>query len=45
MDQEVLEARARLAARFANGTQLGGKGKFVLTNLSFLTISLTNLIW
>jgi hypothetical protein len=31
MDQEVLEARARLAARFANGTQLGGKGKFIQT--------------
>ena len=26
MDQEVKEARARLAARYENGTQLGGKG-------------------
>ena len=27
MDQEVQDARARLAARYASGTQLGGKGK------------------
>ena len=27
MDQSVLEARARLAARYTNGTQIGGKGK------------------
>ena len=27
MDNEVQEARARLAARFSAGTQLGGKGK------------------
>jgi hypothetical protein len=27
MDQEVKEARARLAARYENPTQIGGKGK------------------
>lgn len=26
MDQEVSEARARLAAKFGNPTQIGGKG-------------------
>ena len=26
MDQEVLDARAKLAAKFANNTQIGGKG-------------------
>jgi hypothetical protein len=27
MDQSVQEARAKLAARYSNGTQIGGKGK------------------
>jgi hypothetical protein len=27
MDQEVKDARARLAARYDNPTQIGGKGK------------------
>ena len=36
MDQEVLDARAKLAARFGK-TQVGGKGKF-------LTASHTNFI-
>ena len=27
MDQEVLDARAKLAAKYQNSTQLGGKGK------------------
>jgi hypothetical protein len=27
ISQEVKDARARLAARYENGTQLGGKGK------------------
>ena len=28
MDQEVQDARAKLAAKFGKSTQLGGKGKF-----------------
>ena len=36
MDQEVLDARAKLAARFGK-TQVGGKGKF-------LTASHTNFV-
>ena len=28
MDQEVAEARARLAAKFGKNTQLGGKGEY-----------------
>jgi hypothetical protein len=31
MDQEVLEARARLAARYGAPTQIGGKGKSALS--------------
>lgn len=27
MDKEVQDARAKLAARYSTGTQLGGKGK------------------
>ena len=27
MDQEIIDARAKLASRFANATQIGGKGK------------------
>ena len=29
MDQEVLEARAKLAQRFNNATQIGGKGTLI----------------
>lgn len=36
MDQEVKEARARLAARYEAPTQLGGKGKSAHFPLSFL---------
>jgi hypothetical protein len=28
MDQEVLDARAKLAARFGTPAQIGGKGKY-----------------
>jgi hypothetical protein len=31
MDQDVQAARDKLAARFANQTQIGGKGKIVPT--------------
>ena len=34
MDNEVAEARARLAAKFGN-VQLGGKGKWTRTAASF----------
>ena len=30
MDQEVQDARDKLAARFSNATQIGGKGKSLL---------------
>ena len=33
MDQEVLDARAKLAARFGK-TQVGGKGKFEIASRS-----------
>ena len=33
MDNEVAEARARLAAKFGN-VQLGGKGKWIRTSTS-----------
>jgi hypothetical protein len=29
MDQEVLDARAKLAARFGTPAQIGGKGKYL----------------
>lgn len=42
MDQEIQAARDKLAARFANATQIGGKGKTwqsACTPLFFLEIS------
>jgi hypothetical protein len=30
MDKEVLDARARLAAKFGDSAQIGGKGNFLL---------------
>ena len=36
MDQEVQEARAKLAAKYGKGTQLGGKGKLSISISLFL---------
>ena len=40
MDQEVQDARARLAAKFGKPTQIGGKGRLHLLSLSGLRLNL-----